>query len=167
MSPRHRQAGIGLIEVLITLLVISVGLIGHVTFQRVVFHSSTLATARATATQIAMNKLEDLRGFTTLHNAPGKFAFQDIADNTGGTLQAGTVTADNTTYTRHWSATNYWYTGTNEPPANTPPSADPLPDLKQVTITVGWTDIDGKAQTINLSSLIAASNPGAANRLYK
>lgn len=167
MTARHTQRGIGLVEILVTLLIISFGLLAHVTFQRFTFHEATLAGARSTATDLALDKLEDLRAYTVVPTTTGAQAFADIGDDTGGTLPAGNVTLGNTVFTRHWSVVNYWYTATNAAPVTAAPAGNPLPDLKRVTLTIGWTDIDGKAQSLSMSSIIAGADPAAAGRVYQ
>lgn len=142
--PRNQQ-GVGLIEIMITLLVIAVGILGLVGFQRFAFHSATLAQQRATASELAKSKLEDLRGYGSLA------AFDQIGDDVGGSLPAGDdIQRGNTTYSLHWTA-----------------SAAGLPNLKKITVTVGWTDIDGEGRTLDLSSMIAGINPAASARIYQ
>lgn len=161
------QRGVGLVEILITLLVISFGLLAHVTFQRFTFHEATLASARSDATDLALNKLEDLRAFTVLPSTTGVQAFADIGDDTGGTLAAGNITLGNTVFTRHWSVVNYWYTATNSAPVTLAPTGNPLPDLKRVTLTISWTDIDGTAQSLTMASLIAGDDPALSGQVYQ
>ena len=177
MSPRS-QRGFSLIETLITLSVVIFGVIGHVTFQRLTFHEAGLSTSRARASEVALEKLEDLRSFGCLKTAVCAFAFQDIATNTGGTLNvsntlmlpsATAFVVGNTTYTRNWTIINYWYAATNSAPVTTAPagSPTPLPSFKVVTVNITWTDTNGSAQTLGLSTLIAGIEPADAARAYQ
>ncbi len=201
MSARP-QRGFSLIEILITLAVISFGIVAHLMFQRITFHEAGLATNRARAAEEAEKKIEDLRTFGCLKTAACSFAFQDIATNAGGTLNASghliqpSATAfkvDNTSFTRSWVVTDYWYTATNSaatttappatpaplpkekdygyhwyPPTTAPPATPtPLPSLKQVTVSVNWTDSNGNAQVLKLSSEIAGADPAAEARVYQ
>src|SRR5699024_12291089 len=78
-----------MIEVMITLVVIAFGVLAHVGLQRYTFHTATLASQRTAATELARDKLEDLRGFCELAAAGSgdcDAAFDDITDNAGGTI---------------------------------------------------------------------------------
>lgn len=172
------QQGIGMIEVMITLVVIAFGVLAHVGLQRYTFHTATLASQRTAATELARDKLEDLRGFCELAaagSADCDAAYDDITDNAGGTIShngslvscrddncvtiagdsygctGGSLQEGNTTYSRCWKV-----------------AADTgIPNLKQVTVIIGWEDIDGHRQTFGLSSFIAGIDPAAASRIYQ
>lgn len=172
------QHGFSMIEILVTLSVVIFGVIGHVTFQRLTFHEVGLSTSRARASELALEKLEDLRSFGCLKTAVCTFAFQDIATNAGGNLNgsntlllpsATTFVVGNTTYTRSWTIINYWYAATNSAPATTAPagSPTPLPSFKVATVNITWTDTNGGAQTLGLSTLIAGIEPADAARAYQ
>jgi prepilin-type N-terminal cleavage/methylation domain-containing protein len=171
------QRGFGLIEILITLVVIAFGIMAHLTFQRVTFHEAGLAVGRAKAAEVAQEKLEDLTAFGCLKTGDCAFAFQDIATDAGGNpvsggsqLELPAATAflvDNSSYTRHWTVTNYWYTAINSAPATTAPAGAPLPSLKAVTVSITWTDTNGDDQSLSLSTLIAGADPAAAARAFQ
>mgnify|MGYP001557452415 CR=1 FL=1 len=172
---RRFQSGFSLIEILITLVVVTLGVMAHVTFQHVTLHEAGLSTSRAKAAELALEKIEDLRAFGCLNTGGCSFAFQDIATNLGGTLNAGTLvlpanaafTVDNSTYTRTWTVTSYWYTATNSAPVTTAPTGAPLPSLIGVTVTISWTDTNGNPQALSLSTLIAGADPALAAREYQ
>lgn len=164
---RRGQLGFSLVEVLVTLAVISIGVLGHVSFQRLVYRDTGLASTRNVAAEMAAAKLEDLRGYSQLDSELGNFAFQDITDNTGGILGNGTVTVGNTEFTRSWTTTNYYYTTALAAPTTTVPTGSPLPDFKAVTVTIGWLDVTGNAQSLNVSTHIAAVDPALAARIYR
>ncbi|MDN5873452.1 MAG: hypothetical protein L0H29_03605 [Sinobacteraceae bacterium] len=175
------QRGIGLLEVLVTLLIISFGVLAQVSFQRFAFHQATLSNARASAARLAANKLEDLRSFYTLQDTGSGSTYKAIADNSGGSIScAGTqaagcgpgVVVNNTTFSLQWTVKNYWYTAPNQAPITTAPAANPagqvpLPSLKAVSGTVGWTDIDNKPQSYTLHSAIVGQSPDASDRIYR
>lgn len=167
VAQRRSQQGFGLIEVLITLVVIAFGVLAHVSFQRATFREASLSSGRSTATEIALDKIDDLRSYSVLSTTSGQFAFQDIANNTGGSLPTGTVTQDNTTFSRSWTVTDYWYTATNSAATTTAPTGNPLPHLKRVAVTLTWTDQAGQAQTLTLDSLIQGQDPSIAARVYQ
>ena len=173
---RRGQSGFGLIEIMITLAVIAFGITAHITFQRFTFHEAGLAISRAKAAEAALAKLEDLETFSCVKTGDCAFAFQDIATDTGGRLVTGNQLAlpastsfviDNTSYTRHWTVTNYWYTTSNSAPTATAPSGATIPNLKGVTMSVTWTDSNGAAQTLGLGTLIAGADPADEARVYQ
>lgn len=177
VSARSSQ-GFGLVEILVTLVIITFGIIAHMTFQRVTYHAAGLFTARARAAEIAQEKLEDLRSFGCLKTGDCSFAYQDIGNDTGGMknsagqlIQSATkqVTVDNTTFNRHWNVINDWFPAANSAVTTTAPKTTPtpLPNLKQVTVTVTWADSNNNSQTLKMSTLIAGANPAAQSRVYQ
>lgn len=161
-----RAAGISLIEVMITLVVISSGLLAYVAMQRGIYREASLSAGRVAATELALAKLEDLRGFTALYTTAGQFAFQDIAANAGGSLAGGSVTVDNIAFNRSWSVADSWYTAVNSAATLTAPAGNPLPGFKLVTVTLTWTDQNGASQSLSLPSAIAAVNPPAIGTMF-
>src|SRR5438128_2061699 len=125
------QRGFSLFEVLITLLVISGGLLAYVAMQRGVYREANLSSGRVAATELALAKIEDLRSFTQLYTG-GAFAYQDIAANAGGSLAVAngtvafpSVTVDNIAFNRSWTVTNYWYWAVNDVVRTTAPVGAP------------------------------------------
>ncbi len=162
---KNRQQGFSLVEVMVTMAVISIGILGHVSFQKVVYRDTGLAGMRNVANELAAEKMEDLRGYSVLETTTGKFAFQDIGTNAGGSLANGTVTVGITNMTRSWTVTNYYYTSDLSPPTTTVPTGSPLPDFKAVTVTIGWQDTTGVAQTLSVTTHIARVDPALASRI--
>ncbi len=163
------QRGFGMIEVLITLVVIAIGVLAHVNLQRTAFRESRLSRNLVAAAELAEVKVEDLRGYTRLNTTAGQLAYQDIASNAGGSMASGSVTQHNTTYTLNWTVVNYWYAATNSAAVTTAPSGSPspLPSFKRVTVTVNWTDQTGAAKNFNLYTVIAAVDPAEAGQVYQ
>ncbi len=164
----HSQRGFGMVEVLITLVVIAIGVLAHVSLQRTAFRESSISRNLVAAAELAERKIEDLRSYTRLNTATGQSAYQDIATNAGGGVTSGNVTVRNTTYTLNWTVTNYWYAGANSAAVTTAPSGSPapLPSFKRVTVTVSWTDQLGAARNFNLYTVIAAVDPAEAGHVY-
>jgi type IV pilus assembly protein PilV len=158
--------GFTLIEVLITLLVITSGLLAYVAMQRGVFREANLSTGRVAATELAMAKLEDLRSFTALKTTTGLFAYQDIASNVGGSLPSGTVVVDNISFNRSWTASNYWYPGSNSAAVTTAPTGNPLPSYKLVTVTITWIDQNGESPSLALTGIVAAMDPARVSTIF-
>ena len=164
-----RSSGVSLVEVLVTIVVISAGLLAYVSMQRGIYREATLSTGRMAATELALSKLEDLRGFTVLYTTTGQKAFQDIAANAGGSIASGNVTVDNTTFNRTWAVADYWYAAGvyNAAATTTSPAGSPMPSFKLVTMTVTWTDQNGAAQTLTLPSIIAATDPHLVGTMFR
>jgi prepilin-type N-terminal cleavage/methylation domain-containing protein len=166
---RHR--GFSLIEVLVTLVVISAGLLAYVAMQRGIFREASLSAGRVAASELALSKIEDLRSFEALYTAQattGQFAYQSIAANAGGTLASGNVTVDNIAFTRVWAVTNYWYWAANDIPHDTAPTGNPsaLPNFKLVTVTISWSDQNGDPRNVTLPSIIAAIDPRRLGSMF-
>ncbi len=186
------EGGFGLIEVLITLVVLAVGLVALAKFQGTAIESGSLAKARAVAAHLAQQKLDDLRNYEVLitTNADGtvigcgvagKVRYRCIANDAGGTIASGVVTVANVAYARTWAVTDYCFPQTaagdpNHPgkkpnvPADEPSctaQAPAFPDFKRVTVTVTWTDQDGVGQTVVLRSIINASDPLYSGRILE
>lgn len=165
-SSMKRQRGFGLIEVMVTMLVLSVGILAHIGFQRMVFRDTNVAEARNNAVQLAAEKVEDLRAYTQLKSETGKIAYEDIANNAGGRIAQGTLTVGNTLYNRIWKVKNWYYDSPNSAATQTVPSGDPLPDFKQIQVTVQWIDLEGAAQSVDLYTSISGLDPARASRIF-
>src|SRR5688572_18766071 len=102
MNIKRKQAGVGLIEVLIAVMVLVLGLTALMKFQGEMLQSGTVSQQRSEALSLAQRKMDDLRGFTTLY-APAAaptwsagmttaMAYAYIDDNTGGKMAPGAQT---------------------------------------------------------------------------
>lgn len=170
MNTQKLQRGVGLIEVLVAAIVFAVGIAAVVQLQGKFFKNSSAASARAIATSIAQEKLEDLKGFQVTDSGDADiFDFTAISGDgaganaeTGGrcteqaddntctlALPAGNVTKDNITFNRTWTVTDWYY---NAGALTTVPNGDVV--QKQVAVTVAWTDTDNTPQTATLSTVI-------------
>ena len=171
-SPKILQAGVSLIEVLITLVVLGMGLMSLARFQGTVMKDNSVGKERTVAIHLAQQKLEDLRNFSVLPTpnpqvaVPPLASYQAIGNNLGGRIIAGTTLAlpsgtvsstellnSNVQYTRTWRV-QAWYYGTaaNALPTTTVPALAPTyPPLKQVVVTIKWPDKTGALPTDDCS----------------
>ncbi len=139
------EGGFGLIEVLITLIVLAVGLVALAKFQGTAIESGSLAKARTVATHLAQQKLDDLRDYELLIetdasgvaiacNATDRVSYRCIATDAGGNKQGGALllpallppdgaTVSNVTYNRAWAVTDYCFR--HCPPDCLPPQTTP------------------------------------------
>lgn len=138
MTPMRARKVLGqtLIEVLITIVFITIGVIALARFQNYLSYDNSLSQQYGDATLLAQSKLDQLREFQVLNNTTGYTSYQSIASGTS------TTTGTSATYTLTWSVT----TSTN-------------PDYKQATVTVSWTDRRGISKSITLVSNIAGVDP--------
>lgn len=166
MQPQHRlptinsQSGAGLLEVLILIVVMSLGLLAMGQIHTVIMRDGSSASNRATATSLAQAKLDDLRSYKWLSASTsggegcgaGIFCYSEIVTNAGGSeqangaliLPAGDKTLGNTAFNLSWTVVT---------------TEDTQTALhKLVNVLVQWTDQNGTDQ-LTLSSVIAADFP--------
>jgi type IV pilus modification protein PilV len=136
---KFNQKGVTLIELLVTLLILTIGIAALIKFQMTYFYYYDLSKQRAEAIFLAKAKMDALRAFETIPTTSGKFAYNDIVSG------SSTSTGNNATYSINWTVTTY----TN-------------PNYKTVNITVSWTDRRNAAKSISLSSIIAQLDPSTS-----
>lgn len=121
------QAGFTLLEVLIAMVILSVGLLALARFQLTVIKGNTDSREITTAVVLAETKIEELMsgGFAALA------AGEDTDIDTTGT--AGGI------FTRAWAVADY--SGST--------------NMKQITVTVTWTDQEGISHNVALNTVLA------------
>jgi Tfp pilus assembly protein PilV len=139
--------GVSLVEAMVALAVMAFGMLTVVGVQSTLRLNGDIAKQRTEATRIAQESLEQSRAFEVIEAAdaaPGQLAWADIDSNTLD------VTPDNsnTTYRVQRSVTTY-----------TDPAA------KALRVTVTWNDRAGQAQSVSLSSSLAAVAPALSGTL--
>lgn len=171
--------GFTLIEVLVASLIIMLGVTGYVTLQSQYIRSDAKLNLRNVALQIGQEKLDDLRQFTQINTTPGEIAFNDIAEDAGGTIAAGNVAIslngdpDNFyTFDRHWTVADQYFVDTNADgvedtwvtfgDANFPVVLPANAAQKVVVVSVSWTDNEGNSQSITLDGNIAPIAQGTS-----
>lgn len=142
---RQFNCGLALIEVLIAFALISLGSLGLLRLQRLLHDSADFARQRAEAVRLAEADLEGLRHFSRLESGNGEFAWADIRTLTATALDD---VASNAGFTLQRSVGD-----------------GPATRLKAVDSRIDWTDRNGAAQQLTLSSLIAAVDPAAIGAL--
>ena len=169
--------GFSLVEVLIASLIIMLGVSGVVSLQSAYMRSDAQTAYRHAALRLAQNKFNDLRQFEAIESAAGMIAYDDIADNVGGTINPGQVDVTLGTdgelhsFTRNWEVEDKYFSDTTgDGVADTwmdrstllgnglplPPS----PAQKQVTVTVKWVDTKGNTMAIAVDGNIAPVSLG-------
>lgn len=169
---RARAAGFSLIEVMIAVVVLAAGLVSLAALQGRLFQSGAESKARAAATAIAQQTLEEARSFafvTAPVNADGTITYTGTtyASLASGTPQ--TVSSGNMGFTVTRSVMRYRYSaGAAKFVANTTdPYSVGVPEFKQVDIDVTWTGSDGANKSVKMTDSIAAVAPADAARLRR
>lgn len=132
--PLH-QRGLGLIEALITLLVLTIGALTAARLQADLRLHADTARERSVAVRLAQQDLETLRGFATLGSTPGAPAYDDIAS-------IAALPGIPAPYSLERQI-----------------SALPGDGAKRARVRVVWRDRSGAPQQVELRTLIAASDP--------
>jgi type IV pilus modification protein PilV len=138
------EKGIGLIEVLVTTVVVAVGLLAVASLQGTFVSSSGESKTRSEALVLAEQKLESLRNNVT---STGYSALASGTDSPVGT---------NATFTRTWTITDVT------------PFTTGAPDRKNISVQVGWdgngdgdsTDAD---EIVNVVTELAWNDPAKAS----
>lgn len=133
----RRQAGLTLIEALVSLGVMAFGILGITGIQATLRTNSDVAKQRAEAVRVAQRLLEDHRGFQLLDPDGANPSFNGI-----GSASLSAFEGLNATYTRQVTV-----------------SDAPVGRMKNVTATVTWTDRLGETQSVVLGSSITGNTP--------
>ena len=136
------ERGSTLLEVLVAMVTILTGSAILMGLQMQLLRSQRASQQHTEAMRLAQGKLEELRGFQTLHRQPGAFAYQDIASDRGGERPAG------------WHAEGRlqlsWRTQDGPPLA----SLGNLPAYKRVAVQALWLDGDQQWHPLLLTGII-------------
>lgn len=153
--PRRAQAGFTLIEALVSLLVVSFGMLAIAGMQTTLARNSDLAKQRTEAVRLAQFKMEELRAFDSIVSGTGTWNY--ATDVVSGADAAFTPTNSNTAFTRSWTVTGL--DGSTAAGANDA--------QKWIHVTVQWADRSSTTlnQSIKLDSNIARNNPTALKSL--
>jgi Tfp pilus assembly protein PilV len=134
----RRYHGQGLIETMITFIIIISSVVALLRFQNYLAFSNSLTQQQSEASRLTMKEVEVLRDFSSLTN------YNAI---TSGTTS---YTASNAVYTVNWTVTPY---------SN--------PDYKTIDVTTSWTSRYGTAQSMRLTSQVAGIDPGLSVSVMK
>ena len=129
---KGKQRGFSLDEALISLVVLSSGLLSLAQFQGQMHENSSQTKTQTTAVNLAQQKLEALRDQASTDYS-GIVDSRDIPQAHPG---------DNTSFSRHWTVTSH-----------------ASPAYKEVSVTTDWQAFDGTAQAVTISSFLAPGAP--------
>jgi len=183
MKYKTKSLGFSLVEVMVAVLVLGVGILAVAKLQGTLIRNGSDANQRTVATSLAQKKIDDLRAFTNLNstytwsqalalsgNLPKtEVAYKHITGDTdlttytetgGLILPSASIRIDSVVYSLNWTVEDYWHTTALSMPTTAQPSPVPATsDFKTVTVTVGWSNETGQAQSISLDTIIDAYSP--------
>jgi len=155
------QKGIGLIEVLITTVVVAVGLLAVASLQGKFISSSGESKIRSEALVLAEQKLEQFRNTVAMTNSnvPAT-GYNDILITGAFSDTGNPIVGTNASFTRSWTITDV------APPV--PPFAAGDTNLKRVSVQVGWDgngdgDSNDADEVVNVVTQMAWIDPAKAS----
>jgi Tfp pilus assembly protein PilV len=131
-----KQAGQGLIEILIVCILVTIACVSLMKFQATLSYKDSLALQRSDATILALSELESLRDYQVLTTQTPYTAYSNIASGTSTSIGV------NTTYTLTWTVTTV-----------------AAPSYKVLSVVVTWNDKLGNGQSITLTTNVAGTQP--------
>ncbi len=150
-----RRRGVALIEALIALAIMAFGMLAIVGMQGTLRQNSDLSRQRAEAVRVAQQEIERVRAYALLADPdPSKNTFSAIAARSDVSVAA--TVGGNAQYTLNTRV----FEG-----AGVPRLEDNLPNLKSMRVDVGWTDRNGEAQNVRLSTAVHGVAPELAGTL--
>lgn len=179
-----RSVGFTLLEVLISVVVLSVGLLALTALQGALLRASSESKARASAVALATEQLEQMRAFTSVGAAScgaGNRSYKCLtslakpsapnASDSDSSLGASAGGRGGVDFKRWWTVTRYIPNGTGGFSATTDLTASDaatplsLSEFKVVEVHAEWADANGALQSVVLRDAIAAIDPANSMRL--
>ncbi|VXA77647.1 MULTISPECIES: type IV pilus modification PilV family protein [Aeromonas] len=141
----NRQKGFGLLEILITLVVLGVGIVGLVSMSKSALKVSQDGRRYETAMRLAESKLDEFRNFNGVMTATAPLtAYNQI------TSASAAVTLSGEPYSLAWTVTSQYLNGSTWQGAAPAGYRLSYPGRKAVTVNVGWSDSEGQSHTLQL-----------------
>jgi len=161
-----KTQGFSLVEVMIAVLVLSVGILAVSKLQTSLLRSGSDSNKRVVASTLAETKINDLRRFIAITDpVPGSWSsaltsptsvyFDQIITDEGGLIGPGAF--QNTEFSLSWAVNDYYY-----PDKLTTPViafSGEKPDFKKITVTVSWTSVNNEAKNVTLETAIFSYPP--------
>ena len=145
-----KQKGFGLLEILITLVLLGVGVAGLVSLARGMLSTAREGGRYEIAMRLAESKLDEFRNFNEIRTAtPPLTAYKDIS--TGSSSQS----LSNDNYGVSWTVSNQYLNGGVWSTTKPATYLYDYPERKRVEVTVTWNDNDGSARMLQLAGAIS------------
>jgi hypothetical protein len=153
-------------------LIVLTGVSGFATLQASLQNAFLTSDYRQIAHQLAAEKIADLRQFVTLRGLEGGSSYQQIADNSGGTIPAGPrqIWIRHTPKIKHtfnltWQITEQYYVDSDNDGISdkwvttkhklAPQPIPQIPQRKLLTVLVAWSDPNAKPKITSLDGVIS------------
>ncbi|PHS72763.1 MAG: hypothetical protein COB22_04070 [Cycloclasticus sp.] len=157
-----KNSGFSLIEVMVAVLILAIGILAVSKLQTSLLRSGSDANNRSVAASIAQKKIDDLRRFVEISTLddwsdlavnsvtslkyPISLAFDNIDDNEGGRIQAGTIYSGNNAFNLSWTSDNYYYTGLNQVATTTAVASSV--SFKMAHVVVTWDGVGDDTNSV-------------------
>ena len=138
---RQRQSGVGLIEVLISLLILAGGFLTLTRFQTQITQNQAIAMQRAEATLLANQQMNQL------------IQQSSVAKLTPQSNTAGSIAGVNATYEINWLTVNK--TSASPSSFNNNTNCASSCDVQRIDVVVYWNDASNTRNNVSLSRLIS------------
>lgn len=156
----YLNRGFTLLEIMIAILIISVGLTALANLQGKLTRYSAVAKQRTLAMNLAEQQIETMQSFYTMADtgadacSGAQVGFDDLETCVGGS----TVSAGNMQFNITWTIAKYVQNADGSTEVFSALSGNLRPDLKLVTIKVEWADGQGATQDIELHDIVDATS---------
>jgi prepilin-type N-terminal cleavage/methylation domain-containing protein len=163
------NSGFTFLEVLVSLIVVSVGILGLASTVNTVSTNQRSADEATEATMIASDHMENIKRLTTNEPSGGSFGFSYFVDDTNGFLQDYNIRPDIFTRARQETNTEdpdlpVGVTRTTTVKNFVPVESPPLPaedftnpqgiHMVDVEVTVEWTNSQGAQKYVSVSTVL-------------
>jgi type IV pilus modification protein PilV len=167
MTRFHTQParGFSLLEVLVAVIILSVGLLALASLQLTLMRSSTDSKAQSVALAIAKDKLEDLRSF---HDMNAYVALTDSGPTTSAPGDGSVTFSTTTTITRYALASTGSFAAVTDTATEAALSAANYvlgKDFKWAKVDVSWTEASGSTQHVILHDIIDGLDPTSQSKV--
>lgn len=137
-SCKKKKNGFGIIEILITLGVLSVGILGIIILQSLIVTQSQDNKRTNEAFSIAQSRIEEMRNYTS--RASNTTEFDALYPNTSGFQNNTAILGVSAAFTRTESITT-------------------VTDVKNLAVNVAWNSPDGISRSVRLSTKLSFISP--------
>ncbi|MGL5814382.1 MAG: prepilin-type N-terminal cleavage/methylation domain-containing protein [Aeromonas sp.] len=156
------QKGFGLLEILVTLVVLGVGVAGLVILSKSTLTASQDGRRYEIAMRLAESKIDEFQNFNGLVTATAPLTtYNAIASGNATKSQSGD------SYTLAWTVTNQYWNGATSAWQNMAPAGYLLnyPGRKQIDTTVSWTNSEGGTASVALTGYVSPMESLTAKQL--
>jgi type IV pilus modification protein PilV len=155
----RRTSGFSLLEVLIAVVVLSVGLLALAALQGSLVRGGSAAKAQTQAMALAQQTLEQMRGFKTSSGNTDSYAAIVAATDTvaiGANSYTRTVAVDRYKFLSNTGSSGGTFQSVSNDTTSVPIGTN---EFKKITVTVSWTNESGQTTTVQQDDVISVAAP--------